>query len=225
MPIRVPVILHVATAAQISPVLGGWVARARLTAPRLGILTWCALKSGIDVGALVLASRGINNHWLTYVFLPIEAALILWALSYWQGQVAKLAMRLAIPLFLVAWLVLVAVVEDTGTFSQVGEPVHALLGLVAALFTVGTRAYGESDPLVRQDWFWICIGLALYFGTTATLTLLGAILVAQRPDLVDAAFKVKAVVDILAFAAITGGMVCPKPQPRSGVSFSPAPSA
>ena len=37
-----------------------------------------------------------------------------------------------------------------------------IVALGAALYTLLTRSAQETEPLLRQDWFWICAGLVLH---------------------------------------------------------------
>ena len=57
---------------------------------------------------------------------------------------------------------------------------------------------------------------------TATLAPVGAVLAPGHPDLVIRASTVKSLVEIVAFAALTIGALCPLPQPHTGASLSQA---
>lgn len=217
----VPVVLHLATLSQLAPIAAGLGAFRKLTSASRWVVAWCAIKTAADLLALFLAQRGLNNLWLGYLSTPVLGTTMLWALSLWQQQPARLATRIAIPLALVAWLALVVLFEDIRTFSTAGEPLYALLCLAAAVYTLGANAVRESEPLLQRDWFWISTGVALYFGSAATLSILSAILVEPRPDIVVNSYRIKSLLDLLAFAAITGGMLCSKPRPRFGAFSSP----
>jgi hypothetical protein len=185
---------------------------------------WCGLYVLQNAISVPLALAHHNNHWTSYVFVPLQGAAILWALSLWQTrQMARLTIRAAIPGFLAAWLLLLFV-EDIHNFSAIAEPVYSLLSLSAALYTLVVRSADAIDSLLREDWFWICAGLSLHFGALIFLTPLGAALVRTNPEIIVRAYYVRALLNVLAYVLITYGFLCPRPLPRSGRSFSPASS-
>jgi len=223
--LKPPIILYFSAASEALPVLAAIIRRHQITASRAWILVWCGIQIVDNVIGKYLGFHHINNHPITYVALPLQGAAILWALSLWQLRpVARLTLRLIIPAFLVAWVVLVLGVEDLFNFSAVAEPVYSLLALGAALFTLLTRSSDASEPLLRQDWFLICSGLALHFSALAVLTPLSAAFVRSDPELVSRAYEVRGAINILSFVIIAAGMLCLRPIP-SGPSFSPRSSA
>ncbi len=217
--------VFVSVASQLGPI---GVAAARPTQVRGGglwVVIWCGLYAAENAIAIPLAVTHHNNHFLNYIFVPFQGAAILWALSLWQThQMARLTVRAAIPGFLMAW-VLLLFVENLHGFSAIAEPVYSLLALGAALYTLVSRSTDATSSLLREDWFWVCSGLALHFGALAFLTPLGAALVHTNPEIIARAYFVRSFVNILAFVLITIGLLCPRPLQRSGRSFSPASSA
>ncbi len=223
MPPRPPWILHAAAASQLLPPLLG-VAWGRLvTAPRRWVTAWCLLQAASDGISLALGSRGHNNLWVSYLFMPLGGAVALWALSCWhRGATGRLALRIAIPLFVLVSAGLTLGVDDPRMYSLITAPFHALVLFFAALWTFMTRSLAERGRLLRQDWFWILGGIMLFTGTaTAQQPLAWYLVRVGRGDLLLSAFNLKAIVDILAFAAITRGVLCPLPPKRSGGAFSP----
>jgi len=136
--------------------------------------------------------------------------MVLWLLSLWQSsEVARLTFRLAIVPFLLVWCVLTIAFERTSYFSSVASPMANLVGLGAAAFTLLAGSRRVEGLLHCRDWFWISGGMALYFGTSAALSPLSALLVEEAPQLVIRAYEVKSVLDVLAFLAIARGVTCP----------------
>lgn len=188
--------------------------------------------SGLGVSAtiaqFVIASSGRSNLWLSYVTLPAETMMVLWTFSLWQLTAsARRAFRLAIPLTLVLQVVLVLSVENVNGFSAVSIPLFGVLCLGAVLYTLVTRAVDETESLLRQDWLWISIGFALYFGGLATITPLSSLLIGEHLNLVRRAWELFAVIGLVSYIAIALGMLCPtRVQPSlSGASSSPSYSA
>ena len=211
-----------AVLSQLVPVAAGLGARGRLTGARAWVLAWCAIQVAADLLALLLGRDGRTAQWIDYSVTPLAGATILWALSLWQRRaVARLTLRLAITLFVIAFGVLVALGDPRGATPLAG-PVYVMLALGAALYTLGTRGNGEAESLWQSDWFWMCGGLALFFGSAATLAPVGAVLAPGHPELVNRASTVKSLVEIVAFAALTIGALCPLPQPHTGASLSQA---
>jgi hypothetical protein len=147
------------------------------------------------------------------------------AMARWQrDDVAAITIWMTVPLALAVWLVALLRIEDVRSFSLLVDPMYSVLCLGVALFTLGRRGLIEEAPLVRQDWFWVCGGFALYYGKAAAWSPLAAALVASRPDIVRGALTLMAATDILAYLLLLMGILCRPPTP-SGVSSSPSPSA
>ena len=221
--LQVPVLAYVGASSQLLPLLAAGIMRHGLRGPRAWVVAWCGVLLFSDLVQLILSRQDVNNLWVPYITTPMAGAAILWALSKWQDrQVPRLTLQAAIPLFLITWVLLVVLVEKPGTFSTAADPVYSLLGLGAAVYTLVSRSADEPEPLTRQDWFWICGGLSLYFGTASTLGPVAAFLLTEHPVLVIRAYEVKSATDVLAFLAIAKGITCQPSQPQaSGVSSSP----
>ena len=222
--LRVPLLLHAGAASQLFPLLAAGLVRRGLKGPRGWVAAWCGVLVVGDMVQLALGLRDVNNHWVPYVTIPVAGVIILLALAKWQErQIPRLTFQVAVPLFLVTWGLLALFVENPGTFSTAADPVYSLLGLGAAVYTLVSRSADEPEPLARQDWFWICGGLALYFGTASTLGPVAAFLLNEHPVLVIRAYEAKSATDVLAFLAIAKGITCqPSPPQASGASSSPA---
>ena len=70
------------------------------------------------------------------------------------------------------------------------------------------RSHAARVPPLTQDWFWICAGVALYFGAWSAIGPLSLLLVSSAPALLARAYEVTAVVEICAMLAIARGMAC-----------------
>jgi hypothetical protein len=223
MSLRPTLLQYAAAWSQLAPPLIA-VAGGRLaTLARRWTIVWCLSLVVHEAAAVVASLRWGSNMWVGYVFRPLTGAVVLWMLSLWQtGNTARLALRAAIPLFMLLSVVLTLTVEDANTFSRFVGPYHALVLVLAAAWTFVARSLSESGPLARQDWFWAVGGVLLYYGTYTALQPVAAFLLASdREDLVHAAFNLKAAMDVLAFAAVTGALFCPVPPTSSGGSSSP----
>jgi hypothetical protein len=193
------------------------------TPPRRWIVVWCLLLVANGAISLALGLRQINNMWVGYVFMPVEGTVALWALSHWHPPgTARLALRLAVPLFVAVSVAFTLRVESAHTFSLVAAPFHGLVLLLAGLWTFIRRSLEETGSILQRDWFWTVAGLMLYAGPTAALEPAAWYLLAvERVDLLHLMVNAKAAGDILAFGAITWGVLCPLPPRSSGGFFSP----
>jgi len=187
------------------------VKRERPQGPRLWILVWLVALFLSDCVAWWLGINHQNNRWLSYVSTPIQTA------------VARATIRNSIPLVLLAVTVL-SLLEDRMNFSRYTEPVPATVTMFVALYTVTVRSTDEMNPLLRQDWFWICIGVAVKHGATSALTPFAEAFVHSDPDLVIRAYQIMLAIYVTAMAALTTGMLCPMSPRLSGLS-SPLPQS
>lgn len=111
-----------------------------------------------------------NNLWLEYFERPLNAALVLWSFVYWQrSETLRLALRISAVLYAVTCLVLILTAESPAEFGTYSYPIQSLLVLGASTYTLVARARVTDEPLMRQDWFWICIGWCI--GHVFTLAL------------------------------------------------------
>jgi hypothetical protein len=202
--------LYLAGLSEAFPLAGAAAARRPVHGGRAWVLLWSALllvESGIE---LWLAVHGVRNVWLSYIFSPVANATLLWALSCWQvSDLARLTMRLAIVPLLAVWAVLTLAFEDTSSFSRAADPLAYLVGLFAAAFTLIGRSRVSTSDLLRQDWFWVSAGLALYTGTFSMVGPLSALLVGSEPALMVKAYQFEAALSVVAFLAIARGVTCP----------------
>lgn len=206
---RAPLLLYLGSAAEALPLVAA-VAWRRAHGARRWIAAWSAVLVVCDLTQLWLGSRGIHNLWVNYVATG-ASALVLWALASWQtGDTARLTLRVAVVPFLAVLAVLTLLVEDTSNFSRAADPMAHLLCLAAAAYTLVARSSSSRVSLLRQDWFWIGAGLALYFGIWGAMGPLGALLVRTAPGLLMIAYQVAMGLNIVAMLAIARGVTCPE---------------
>lgn len=215
---------YAAVGAPLLPVLaGGFRARA-LTKARVAIVLWCAIEGSLNILAMLIGSRGRNNLWLGYVGHPLLTVSLLWALAQWHpANSARLALKVAMPLVLLVSVVLTVTLDDPRDFSLAVAPFHAIVMLLATVWTFVSLSLRAEWSIVLADWFWIIGGVMLYAATAAAMQPLAWYLIRERVDLLHAAFNVRAAVVILSFAAITWGMLLRGvPRYSGGSSWPPS---
>jgi len=214
---------YAAAGSLLLPPLAAFVGASRITSARRWVLVWCLLLASQNAIALGLGSRGVPNLWLGYTFRPLGAAVLLWALSYWHtGAKGRLALRSAIPLVFLFSVILSIVVDDPRTFSLVAAPFHYFILFLAALWTFVGLSIGSERAVYASDWFWITGGIMLYAATTLAIHPLALVFLNDRVDLLHTAYNLRAAASILAFAAITWGMLCQEVRKSSGGPSLPA---
>jgi hypothetical protein len=185
-------------------------------------VVWSLVLLSTSALQLVFAMRHRNNHWIGPVSNPLRVAAILMALSYWHTDaIPRLVLRFAIIPFVVIWCLLVFKVESFDQFSLVAVPFRSLLLLTASVGTLLILVRHEEGNLLRNDWFWICAGLALSYGTDAALEPISRLLVGTHASMVSSAYQLKMLIDIAVSLIITRGMLCPIPPRSSGGPSSP----
>jgi hypothetical protein len=219
--VHIPLVLYLAWASTLLPVLAGLRGGWGSSASRAAILVWSFVLVSANALALLLASRGINNHWLIYLSTPINGAAVIVAMIGWQmGEGGRLILRILLPLYLAAWTTIVFTIEDINTFSLVAGPFSALVLLIAVSATFVLRSTRSLDPLIRQDWFWVSIGLLIFYGVETGYPPVALLLGQSRPDLLLAALQARSVIIIVAMITVSWGLLCPTTLPQSGGSSS-----
>lgn len=171
---------------------------------------------------MLMGSQGINNLWLRYVGEPFTTGALLWALALWQpDRRAGLALKAAVPLVIAVSILLTLTLDDTRSFSLVVAPFHAIVTLLAAVWTFVSLSLEARSSIVREDWFWVVGGIMLFAATATAMQPLAWYLIKERVDLLHAAFNVRAGIVVLSFIAITWGMLPRATPTSSGGSSSP----
>jgi hypothetical protein len=215
-------LMNAAVIAEALPGLAALRARRSLSGARVGVLVWSGVLLASNAVDYWTGAQDLNNHWTSYIAQPIEGAVVLFALSRWQVKsVARLTIQLLIPLYLVTMLALTLIVERLDTYSMFTNSVTSLLILALSLYTLLTCSLVERGRLIRFDWFWICTGMALFYGSGVAFEPFSRSIVSSHPDLVIAATDLLSFIELFALLAIARGMLCPNPPLNSGGSSPP----
>jgi hypothetical protein len=218
-----PVALHVAVASELLPLAAGLTRWSRpVPAPARWVLWWCALLVVTDLVSLAVAFAEGENLWLQYLAVPLGSVLVLWALSEWQlSDVMRLAYRLTIPTLVLASAVVLLMRGPAPLFDEVVGPIHALVLLAASLHTLLHRALRSERPILGESWFWIGLGLSLYFAASVAIGPFAQALLVSNVEWVREAYIARAWTSVLAFVLITMGILCPLFRRASGGPSSP----
>ena len=214
----IPLILFVAAASPALALVAALTTRGRpQPAPVRWMLLWCVLLLISDALFLFAAFTVGQNLALLPVLVPASSAAALWALSGWQpNDFLRLTYRLTIVALLVATAVLLFTLRPGPLFDQFLAPLHNLVVLAAALHTLVHRTLIEESPITREDWFWITLGMSLYFAASVAVRPFAQATVATHPDWVRAAYEVRAGITTLAFTLVAWGIAWPTYRRRFG---------
>jgi hypothetical protein len=217
--------MYVGAASEALPPLAGVKYGRALPSARRWIVVWSMILVTTSTIMLIFAMQRRNNHWVLFVSNPLRVAAILMALSYWHSDaIPRLVLRYAIIPFVIIWCLLVFEVESFDQYSLVTAPFRSLLLLTASLGTLLLLVRHEEGNLFRNDWFWICTGLSLSYGTDVALDPLSRLLVGTHLGMLTSAWQLKMLIDIVVSLIIARGMLCPIPPRNSGGPSSPVSS-
>ena len=206
--------------AELLPVIAALAVGRHLSRPSRLIVILFVLWFCEDLTQLLLIHLHHNNNWLLHLTMPFEAALLLWAFSQWQdSEVARRAILLAVPIYVVVWLALQLFVERLDRVSQYAGPMSYLLVLAVAAFTLVSKSARTSEPGWRQPWFWISAGMIIDLGSQVALNPITNILIATHQKGI-AIYQAFAAVSILSYSLTTWGILCERRHPSSGGSSS-----
>lgn len=208
---------HFAAALPIAVVALVWGRRLPAPYGRLVLFCLALLVSGLVEH--LLARQGVTNLWVSYFALPLDVSLMLWMLAEWQDRpLARRVYRLAIPVVLAGTGVMLVATDPRMTFDVWTWPGLTLVALIAVAHTLVTRTLDSRAPLTEQGWFWVCLGLALFWISSVPLPAFAQAVIVQRQEWVVRAYVVRAWILIGAFAVICWGVRQPRTHLLSGHS-------
>lgn len=156
-----------------------------------------------------LVERMIGEHWLLVLETPAIFTAYLAAVAAWQvTTVERATIRIATIALAVVYAGLVIFIPAGTPFGHLGSPIYAAGLFVGALWTLARRGatLASVRSAFRTDWAWILVGLACYGAIRLVSQPLGiALVTAQRPDLYQVVWQVRAVLIAVAFVGITIG--------------------
>lgn len=206
--------------AELFPGLAALAVGRRLSRPSRFVVVVFVLWFCEDLVETLLRNLHHNNNWLQHFTIPLEAALLLWAFSLWQDkEVARRAIVLTVPIYILVWLVLQLFVERLDRLSQYAGPIYFLLVLAVAAYTLVSKSARTPSPGWRQPWFWISAGMIIDMGSQVALNPISNILIATH-ERGNAIYQAFAGVSILSYSLTTWGILCERRHPSSGGSSS-----
>jgi hypothetical protein len=215
--LAIPLIVHVQFASPALPIVAALTVQDR---PRPVLyhraIVWLCVLMLTDESAMVVGKLAGNNLWLGYLTLPVEVALFLWMSSVLQPtEYLRTAYSLAIPVIGTIVVALMTLTDPAQTFDRFIAPALALVALTASLQTLVLRSLESRTPLTQQDWFWLCLGLSLFWLSFVSITIFHQTFIGAHSEWVVTALIARSWVDIAAYLLMAWGLLQPWLQARS----------
>lgn len=206
------------------PTLLGFRAR-RLSLPLRLIVIYSAAALAEGLVMWLLSEQNRPSLWLIHVFGPFEATILLYAMSQWQlRELPRLTIVMCIPAFLLLWGGLTLTTESLEKFPQYVKTVESILLVAVSAYTLVSRSRSLVEPLAQQDWFWVCVGVMIYFSMLAVLNPVANLLLElDSMVLLMAVFEVNAALIIVHNLLFAWAIRCQQQRVNSGGSLSPRP--
>ena len=195
----------------------------RLSSPLKLIVLYSAATLAEALLLTYLSNVDRVNLWLVHAYTPFEATVLLLAMSRWQvRELARTTVMLSIPTFLVLWAALSLTAESLAEFPQYVKSVEAILLVAVAAFTLVTRSRNLVVPIGRQPWFWVTVGVMIYFAFLAILNpMSNALLRRDANVLLMGVYQVNAALIIVHNILFVWAIRCQQQQANSGGSSLP----
>jgi len=203
--------------AQLLPPLAVVPRWSRSTAARRWIAVWALLFFLSDGLQLYMSERIGNNRLLIAALQPLEDAILLWALSFWQTRpLTRMALRIAIPLVIAIYVTVGFATGELTTFQTFSGPFRALLMMICTVYTLISNVAASPERVWQHDWLWTTIGVLLYFGLLVAVEPIAAAMGTDHLDNMMRLYNARSIGDVIAFIIIWRGMRCPLPSSSTG---------
>lgn len=212
----IPALIYVVSAAQGLPVIAvAAVGGRRPSVPQKRLAIMGAVLVFGDTLSVLFTALFHYNLWIQWFMMPLEMLLTLWILASWHEPMFRRIYATAGAMVAVLVGLFITLPDRSRIFEQFLSPVIALVTLGATVHTLVLLSLRSYVPLPRQDWFWVCIGLALFWLMYVPIAPFADALVRSKVDWVMTAYIARAWVCLFSFLLISWGVVCPRVLTRS----------
>lgn len=205
---KAPLLIHLSVWVQTVPALAYLISRQRTRTAAYAVAGALVSLLANTIGR-ILAEAYANNQVVSYISSPVSAAFFLGALAeFQQTPKERRVFRIGIVVFTVAWILLVAFVEDVTDFDLITAPLYSLTMVVAGLWTLLRRtAASAATPLLKTDWFWISLGLVVGGICTGIASPIGGLLIRRGEyELFSAVWQARAATVVASYLLLSWGV-------------------
>lgn len=172
-------------------------------------MVWYLLLMSSDALDVIVGHYFGTNDFTPYVTMPLEVGTALWVLAaFHEEERIRRAYELAI-IGVGAGTALLLLLTDPGeTFDRWITPLLGVVALAASMHTLVRRSLASYEGLTSQGWFWVCLGMALFWFGFATVPPFAYAVMDSRMDLARAAYIARAWSHPPAYLLMTWGTIC-----------------
>lgn len=150
-----------------------------------------------EIILFILNSQKMRSAWYHHIYTLLEYALVITILTNWQTSftVVRLA-RASIPVYIVCLVfVKISGLEnfEPGSYNNLTRPLAVLL-LTTFSFITLQALWRQTPAHLTSDYrFWMLLAMLLYYSTSLVLS---AFMFTRNHNLLDALFRIHAIVNI-----------------------------
>jgi hypothetical protein len=165
----------------------------------------------IDFLSLVLFLGFQSVPWLVQIYIPLEAALVLFIISSWQtSQKLNKLFKLAIGFYIVFWFCAKLTFESfKGTYYITGS-VSSIILTLAAGYTLFIVISERLQSLRRDKRFWILLSFVLYYTGILLPVTLQSLLYSYSKESLIMAWSITWVLAIISHVFYFIAFLCPQ---------------
>lgn len=131
----------------------------------LSILLICT--AIVEAGVQILVRKRIEFTFLYHIFSFIEYPLLcLFLLEAIKAATAKKIVLISIPVFIIASVSLSFFYYHFTGFPGMNINLEGMVQCVVCTYVLFNLDVEEDIPILRNQYFWICSGILIFFGTT-----------------------------------------------------------
>lgn len=165
-----------------------------------------------------LGLLGKHSGWIFHIFTFLEYILIASILTAWQSNATFAQLiRFSIPLY-ISFFVFTKVIGlenfSTDTANFITRPLALLLLSIFAFLTLQDLWRQMTVNLANDYRFWILLAMVLYYSTSLVLF---AFMFAKQWKILDALFKIHAVINIIHNLLFTIGIIQIRRTPQAAL--------
>lgn len=186
------------------------IARFRNHSIQLKIVAvYFIVSTAFSVCQFYLASKRINNLWLTHLFTPIQYAFFAWTLSLWQRNVRlQRVVQISVLAFAAMCFASIILLEDLRIFNNYSRPLESILLVVLSGYGLFLIKELETDSLMRQPAFWASAAILLYFSGMVVLYSLSNSLLHASVGTLRVAWIAHSIVSVISNSFFAAAFLC-----------------
>ncbi len=201
--------------SQIVPVVTA-TRKFRLLPRELKVLSWYFYLSILS-GALqiILALNSTRNLWVSQGWVPVQFALVMYPLAVWQPERGlRRAALLSIPLYVIAWGIVLARLGDMTAMSTYMRPVAGVVLIGVSIVLLVRVLVNERLPAVEQAQFWTATATLMYFGGTIVFYAMIPLLLTLSLQQMRVAWSSQSVLNVIANLLYAKAFLCVNRRPN-----------